>query len=932
VVIDWGLAKDLSAGEPESADRASPSPDPGVHDLTVTGSVLGTPAYMAPEQERGEHVDQRVDVFAIGAMLWELCAVQKVPPVDRRQRHAMLRRNGIDRDLITILDKALSPEPGERYRDAGELAADLKAFKAGARIAARSYSLPAVLVHWTRRHRALALSIAAVFALAIAGGTLYVRDIAAERDRADASQRRAIASLDALTLRHAQQLLATDPAAALDELARYRGTDAPRAKQITAEARGRGSPILRAEPHHGNVLWIKLVPGPAGEPFGGVLSGADDHTLAYTARDGSSHVIARDILGDAIALSYGNGNAYSAARQLLAYACDPDDICLLDVARRAPLPRPPALHGLHPWMVGFSPSGNMLAVESQTGLLTVFDVRSLARPILQMTHQIAHREDVQFLDDTTVGFPEDEAFLILNVARDAQARAALRFSFPEAYMWSVDPVGHHVTVSSNSGEAILIEGPAWHVAARASLCHDWVSGIQWISRRHEVAYLCQEGVVGFWDPVSGKVTPRAHLGGSAFRLNVSPDDDYLVMAGGVAEVYVLDLLTDLLISYKGFDVRPISLSPPTADAPFVTVGNARGEIRVWSVPPRIAKTIFNTRWMVNSAAFVPDSTLLLTTIWKNELVTFSPSTGARTFEPHDFLHRTPVVSPDGKVLVIYGRLDDVEQWSVALMARTRLLPTGHGAVSQLRFLPDSTGFVTSGHDGRLVRWTLAGDAAPTPFSLVQLDQPIDSFVIAPASHAIVLQTRDGDLWQTSLSPSAASSPTRLVSDHASSCVGLSRMRALPDGFTVYCGTQTGDVRAIDTRDHQVSSVVQLPARVQEIAITPDATTIAISTETNLLYIGTRATPSAAWAWRSIELRTTHHAITPDGVVVAAGNDGTLWLYDVVRDHWLCLPVGSLDIHRVVIDSAGDAAGVLTVDGRLLWLDLIAARKLLAAAS
>jgi WD40 repeat protein len=180
IVIDWGLAKDLSAAEDAPVD-GNRSKAPHDSDLTTAGAVLGTPAYMAPEQERGERVDQRADVFAIGAMLWELCSLQKVPPTNLRQRHRMLRRAAIDQDLAVIIDKALDPDPGRRYPDAGALASDLKAFKSGARISGRTYSLPAMLTHWTRRHRALTLSAAAAAVIVSAGLVLYVRHVALER-------------------------------------------------------------------------------------------------------------------------------------------------------------------------------------------------------------------------------------------------------------------------------------------------------------------------------------------------------------------------------------------------------------------------------------------------------------------------------------------------------------------------------------------------------------------------------------------------------------------------------------------------------------------------------------------------------------------------------------------------------------------------------
>jgi len=158
VVIDWGLAKDLSEQSDLDRDGASDASGSNDDQLTRAGSVLGTPAYMPPEQERGDRVDQRADVFAIGAMLWELCSLHKVPPTDLTTRHRLLREAGIDSDLAAIINKALEPDRRRRYADAGALAADLKAFKSGARINARRYSLAAMLAHWTRRHRALAIS------------------------------------------------------------------------------------------------------------------------------------------------------------------------------------------------------------------------------------------------------------------------------------------------------------------------------------------------------------------------------------------------------------------------------------------------------------------------------------------------------------------------------------------------------------------------------------------------------------------------------------------------------------------------------------------------------------------------------------------------------------------------------------------------------
>jgi len=180
IVIDWGLAKDLSAPEVSSGSVGS-SPVVGDEGLTSMGSVLGTPAYMSPEQARGEPVDQRTDVFAIGVMLWELCTLQKLPSNYSREGGRILRMSRIDRDLATIIAKAIEPEPVRRYPHAGALAADLKSFKSGARIAARRYSMFAMLGHWMRRHRLHTVGIITVLALAVIGVVFYVRSTIAEQ-------------------------------------------------------------------------------------------------------------------------------------------------------------------------------------------------------------------------------------------------------------------------------------------------------------------------------------------------------------------------------------------------------------------------------------------------------------------------------------------------------------------------------------------------------------------------------------------------------------------------------------------------------------------------------------------------------------------------------------------------------------------------------
>ncbi|MCA9092048.1 MAG: protein kinase [Planctomycetaceae bacterium] len=163
-LTDFGLAKLLET-----------------QDATLSGAIVGTPAYMPPEQIAGKsnEIGPAVDVYALGMVLYQLltgaCPFLKqnigetihAVTSEVLPKPSKLRR-GISRDLETICLKSLRRDQSERYASAEELAADLERYLGGHPIRARDVSAFERAIKWTRRYPALTIATLSSFSLLIA--------------------------------------------------------------------------------------------------------------------------------------------------------------------------------------------------------------------------------------------------------------------------------------------------------------------------------------------------------------------------------------------------------------------------------------------------------------------------------------------------------------------------------------------------------------------------------------------------------------------------------------------------------------------------------------------------------------------------------------------------------------------------------------------
>ncbi|HEX7843360.1 MAG TPA: protein kinase [Kofleriaceae bacterium] len=665
VVIDWGLAKDLRAAgdgeagrEPEGAGGDLEA-SAGERSLTVAGAVLGTPCYMPPEQARGQPVDERADVYALGALLYEvlageppyrgavnpLTAVLAGPPepVEGKQP-------AIPPDLGAIVRKAMARGPDDRYPSARELVLDLRRFQTGRLVSAHVYSRRMLVKRWLRRYRVPVVVAAVALSILAAVGAVSVDRVVAERDVA---RRRT----NQLLLTQARGVLERDATEALMWLRTYPddGEDQVEMRALAIEAESRG--VARHIP-----------------PRDGFFTFTADG-LAWVGAEDGEHIDLHDAASGARVgrwLHRGHVQMILAVPDSHTVAIlDQGDtaVTLLDLgtgnSRRLPG---------HPGIVSrlaVSPDGRWIASGSSDGLVRIAPTGPGEGRALR-----GHEGEIE-----KVAFSRDGRWLLSMASERAAAR-----------LWQID-----------GGEVRTLTGPRdvldGDVSADGAL----------------VAFAHPDGDVSLWSAATGAQLPSpGRHAGKASKVVFSPDGRWLASIGDDGDVLVTSVATGAqrtLSGHKGA-VAGIAFSP---DSTRLASGGSDGEVRLWQVDGDEERVLGRHPGRVFYLAFSPDGRRLATRTlaqgeWFDARIWDVAMLRQRGLRCHRAAVFQVVFSPDGRRMATGSEDHSVCLWDPRTGEGQRL--EGHDAsVYSLAFAPDGSRLASASFDGTLRVWELGACGA-----------------------------------------------------------------------------------------------------------------------------------------------------------------------------------------------------------------------------
>ena len=775
VVIDWGLAKGLLD---KDTGPVGEKPFLSGEGLTIEGAVVGTPAYMPPEQAAGNPVDERADIYAIGAMLYHL--ITAFPPYHETPWEKLLATIGegpptaVDKhipslsdELRAIVQKAMARDPARRYATAKELADDLERFQTGQIVRAHTYSTRHLLGRFWRKNRpVLSMALAALGVLALVIAYAFVKTDAERRyalskkGEAEAAEQAALAArraaeeagkqatsrADELTLLQAQGALARDPNQALAWLKTLSPdlADASEMRRIAADAQARGlSRSFRGHTAHVNSFHVLH----GGERF---VTASDDKTLRiWDTATGESRVLAG--------------------------------------------------HTDEVWHTSVSTDGARLVSVSKDATARVWDLAS-GKEISKIALPRAARHVVFRKDGFIVGGPGTGIGSPWTWSPGTSDLRLLAGPDEEVVSSALSMDGDKVVYERKDGTVVfaVVGGPPVTLAKLPPGHGQWG-----LSEDGRVAMRSPDKSVGpvehvFFDTAlrtRRSVTVPERTNGTL----LSKGGDFAVFAGA-EQLLIYDVAKGTLTRRSGGHGAAVYWAALSDDEKTIATGGYDKTVRTWNLVTGETRAFAGLLGVVSTVVFLPDQKRLLAASSFGDVRLFEPGRAGRILTDRHAVTPALAVSAEGRIATVdeAGHLlvTDPEGKTIAEHA------LGPSPWMRLRTSPDRRRFAGApwfdpSANGAVPRGTMVlGTFDTTKPLVVALPTPAKEMTFSPTGDLVFVALQGGTVQR--VDPSGALTEVDRIGATAQ------RVAVSPDGVSLAVGGGDGSVRLTDlaTRRHR----------------------------------------------------------------------------------------------------------------------------------